>query len=97
MSRIALWGRSMGAATSIMYSATDPSIACVVLDSPFASLSQLSQELVQNQDLPVAVPAFAVSLGLKMIRKTILTKANFDIEYRSAASAAASAHSESNL
>jgi hypothetical protein len=45
---LALWGRSMGAATAIMYTATDPSIACLILDSPFSSLSQLAQELVQN-------------------------------------------------
>ena len=41
VSRIGLWGRSMGAATSLMYAPDDPSIAGMVLDSPFTSLVQV--------------------------------------------------------
>jgi len=37
---VALWGRSMGAVSSVMQAARDPSIAGLVLDSPFASLEQ---------------------------------------------------------
>eukprot|EP01089_Gocevia_fonbrunei_P020454 TRINITY_DN7637_c0_g1_i1.p1 TRINITY_DN7637_c0_g1~~TRINITY_DN7637_c0_g1_i1.p1 ORF type:complete len:389 (+),score=57.68 TRINITY_DN7637_c0_g1_i1:139-1305(+) len=77
VSRIALWGRSMGAATSIMYVASDPSIACMVLDSPFTSLNQVAKELVENTQMKL--PGLMVTLGLKMIRKTILGKAKFDI------------------
>jgi len=43
-----LWGRSMGAATSLLYGATDPSIACMVLDSPFTSLTTVAKELVES-------------------------------------------------
>lgn len=39
---------SMGAATAIMYGATDPSIACMVLDSPFSSLTKIAKELTEN-------------------------------------------------
>lgn len=41
-STIALWGRSMGAATALMHSHRDPSIAAFILDSAFASLRQLA-------------------------------------------------------
>ena len=35
MTKIGLWGRSMGAATSLFYGQKDPSVAALVLDSPF--------------------------------------------------------------
>ncbi len=42
VSSIGLWGRSMGAATALLHSHRDPSIACIILDSPFADLRQLA-------------------------------------------------------
>ena len=45
-STIACWGRSMGAATALLHSHRDPSIAALVLDSAFADLKQLALELV---------------------------------------------------
>jgi hypothetical protein len=36
----------MGAVTAILYAANDPSIACLVLDSPFSNLKVLAMELV---------------------------------------------------
>ena len=38
VSTIALWGRSMGAATTILHADRDHSIAGIVVDSSFASL-----------------------------------------------------------
>jgi dienelactone hydrolase len=35
---VGLWGRSMGAVTALLHGDRDPSIAGMVLDSPFASL-----------------------------------------------------------
>lgn len=46
VSTIGLWGRSMGAATALLHSHRDPSIAALVLDSAFADLKQLALELV---------------------------------------------------
>jgi len=47
--RIGLWGRSMGAATSIIYAATNSnSIKAMILDSPFSSLRTLSQEVLDS-------------------------------------------------
>uniref|UniRef100_A0A7S3NJT4 Serine aminopeptidase S33 domain-containing protein n=1 Tax=Aureoumbra lagunensis TaxID=44058 RepID=A0A7S3NJT4_9STRA len=45
--RIAIWGRSMGAATALLYASTrDPYVAAVVADSPYSSLVELCRELV---------------------------------------------------
>ena len=52
VSSIALWGRSMGAATSLIYTSEHPGdIACLVLDSPFSSLYQLASEVVHGMDV----------------------------------------------
>jgi alpha-beta hydrolase superfamily lysophospholipase len=48
VSTVALWGRSMGAATALLHTHRDPSIAAMVLDSPFADLRQLCMELVEK-------------------------------------------------
>jgi len=38
VSSIALWGRSMGAATALLHAHRDSSLSALVLDSPFSSL-----------------------------------------------------------
>lgn len=38
VSTIGLWGRSMGAVTALLHGDRDPSIAAMVLDSPFSNL-----------------------------------------------------------
>lgn len=48
VSSIALWGRSMGAATALLHSHRDPSIAALVADSPFTDLKSLALELAQS-------------------------------------------------
>ena len=46
VSVIGLWGRSMGAVTSIFYTAKEPAeIGGMVLDSPFCNLNRLTLEL----------------------------------------------------
>lgn len=77
VSTIALWGRSMGASTALMCAQRDPSIACLILDSPFISLNQLARELVENSQ--VQVPKFAITLALKFIRNSVKSRAKFDI------------------
>lgn len=76
VSTIGLWGRSMGAVTSIMHSIRDPSIGGMVLDSPFMSLKVLAEELCRSH---TKIPKTILDAALKMIRKTILQKAGFDI------------------
>ncbi|RDY09434.1 yqkD, partial [Mucuna pruriens] len=79
VSLVGLWGRSMGAVTSLMYGAEDPSIAGMVLDSPFSDLVDLMMELVDTYR--VRLPKFTVSVkfAIQYMRKTIQKKAKFDI------------------
>jgi len=75
---IGLWGRSMGAATALLHGDRDPSIAGMVLDSPFTSLRGLAEELV-DVFVGVSLPKWVVGLAMNMIRSTIKGKARFDI------------------
>ncbi|XP_042064777.1 uncharacterized protein LOC121808376 isoform X2 [Salvia splendens] len=77
VSLIGLWGRSMGAVTSLMYGAEDPSIAGMVLDSPFSDLVDLMMELVDTYK--VRLPKFTVKFAIQYMRKAIQRKAKFDI------------------
>ena len=54
-STIGLWGRSMGAVTALLYAQRDPTVAGVVLDSPFARLTDLMLEL-GSSDAQLRVP-----------------------------------------
>ena len=77
VSTIGLWGRSMGAVTALMHADRDPSIAGLVLDSPFASLSRLSKELFRKYSK--RIPTFLFSLAFALVKSTIKKKARFDI------------------
>ena len=77
VSSIGIWGRSMGAATALMYSAKDLSIAGLVLDSPFSSLKNLINELAKER---VALPEFVVRQAIKWIKETIKEKAEFNLD-----------------
>ena len=76
VSLIGLWGRSMGAATALLHGHRDPSIAGMVLDSPFSKLQTLAQELVSSNS---KIPNFLTSMALKLVRSSIESKAQFDI------------------
>jgi hypothetical protein len=60
-----------------MYGAEDPSIAGMVLDSPFSNLVDLMMELVDTYKYPL--PKFTVKLAIQHMRKIVKRKANFDI------------------
>ncbi|XP_058113040.1 uncharacterized protein LOC131256047 isoform X3 [Magnolia sinica] len=74
---IGLWGRSMGAVTSLLYGAEDPSIAGIVLDSAFSNLFDLMMELVDVYK--IRLPKFTVKVGVQLMRRVIQKKAKFDI------------------
>ncbi|XP_024046016.1 uncharacterized protein LOC18050586 isoform X2 [Citrus clementina] len=76
-SRIGLWGRSMGAVTSLLYGAEDPSIAGMVLDSAFSDLFDLMLELVDVYK--IRLPKFTVKMAVQYMRRVIQKKAKFDI------------------
>jgi alpha-beta hydrolase superfamily lysophospholipase len=68
VSTIALWGRSMGAVTALLHADRDPSIAGLVLDSPFSDLPKLVNELAYHY---TKLPSFLVNPALKVIASTI--------------------------
>lgn len=77
VSLIGLWGRSMGAVTCLMYGAQDPSIAGIVLDSPFSNLVDLMMEIADGNR--VRLPKFTLKFAIKYMRRSVLKKAKFDI------------------
>jgi len=69
----------MGATTALLYGDRDPSIAAMVLDSPFADLMQLANELAQNaREQGLRVPGFAITAAAALIRRSVRRRANFD-------------------
>jgi len=71
VSSIGIWGRSMGAATALMYSDTNHEIGCLVLDSPFANLERLSKELAEKHGGGLAIFS---GIALSLIKSTIKDK-----------------------
>lgn len=76
VSRVALWGRSMGAVSSVLYSCRDPRIAALVLDSPFTSLDELSKDIAVSYRF---VPSALISYFLEKVRAMILKLLHFDL------------------
>jgi len=78
VSKIGLWGRSMGAATSLMFVGRDPSsISALVADSAFCSLELVISDLVHN--FQSWIPNPAIKIATQAMRKSISQKAKFDI------------------
>eukprot|EP00826_Nyctotherus_ovalis_P061701 TRINITY_DN8804_c0_g3_i1.p1 TRINITY_DN8804_c0_g3~~TRINITY_DN8804_c0_g3_i1.p1 ORF type:complete len:414 (+),score=89.36 TRINITY_DN8804_c0_g3_i1:61-1302(+) len=75
---IGLWGRSMGAATALLHADRDPSIAGLVLDSPFSSLTKLAEELYKKY--ASGVPGFLYSMAQWYVKKKIKSAAKFSID-----------------
>jgi pimeloyl-ACP methyl ester carboxylesterase len=81
VSTIALWGRSMGAATALMFGDRDPSIACMILDSPFADLTLLCEEMVEKARAQgIVVPGLVVSIAIRMLQSSVKKQAGFNIK-----------------
>lgn len=76
--KIILWGRSMGAVSSLRYAEMDPNLKAIVLDSPFGNFSVLCEEILSNKFyIPNVVSRFLIG----MTRDKILTKIkNFEIK-----------------
>mmetsp|Transcript_28697 Transcript_28697/g.58519 ORF Transcript_28697/g.58519 Transcript_28697/m.58519 type:complete len:593 (+) Transcript_28697:467-2245(+) len=81
VSTIALWGRSMGAVTALLHGDRDPSIAAMVLDSPFSDLTRLCEEMVDKaRDQGINVPGVISAVAIRMIRGSVRRQADFDIK-----------------
>ena len=78
VSKIGLWGRSMGAVTAIMYASEHPSeVSALVLDSGFYSLNLLIHELVNSR---INLPNFIFEHILKTVKETVKEKAGFNLD-----------------
>ena len=73
---IGIWGRSMGAATTLFYAHTDPRVKAICLDSPFERFDKLAEELVTKY---INLPKFLIDVALKIIKSTIKSKNGLDI------------------
>lgn len=75
--QIALWGRSMGAVTSIMYAKRHSLyLSAMILDSPFSDISVMVKDVAYEL---LKLPGLIVSVALKLMSSTIKSKVNFDI------------------
>jgi pimeloyl-ACP methyl ester carboxylesterase len=75
IAQVALWGRSMGAATALMAAGENPAVACIVADSPFASFPQLLREQTANFSIPGCLSAPAIWF----LARRVLERAQFDV------------------
>eukprot|EP00438_Fugacium_kawagutii_P021102 Skav205925 [mRNA] locus=scaffold123:948344:953562:+ [translate_table: standard] len=78
VSTIALWGRSMGAATALLHGHRDPSIAALILDSPFASLEMVVRELIDRMPIRCKL-RFMVNTAMGMVRRSVRKRTGMDI------------------
>lgn len=80
VSKIALWGRSMGAATALLHGPRDSQLAAMICDSPFSSLVALAEGMVETgRKHGIYAPGFLVSLAIRFIRSSVLELAKFDV------------------
>ena len=78
LSKYALWGRSMGSVTALLYaSGKAPDCSCVVADSPFVSIKQLCYDLVHKA--APSIPDSAVAIAVRKVRKSVKYRTKFDI------------------
>ena len=66
--KIGLWGRSMGAATTLIYANMDKRIKAIVVDSPFEDFRKLAKEMVLGQ---IKLPGFLVEGAISIIGKSV--------------------------
>lgn len=73
---IGLWGRSMGAATGLIYGYKDNKIKAMCLDSPFSDIRVLAKDLSYKY---MSIPGFLVDTTLFFLKRTLMEKNNFDL------------------
>ena len=74
--KIGLWGRSMGAATSLIYTSIDKRIKATVADSPFCDFRRLAKEMVQKM---IKVPGFLLEGAISIIGHSVYKKNGMDV------------------
>ncbi|CAM9094558.1 unnamed protein product, partial [Phaeothamnion confervicola] len=80
ISMIALWGRSMGAATALLHGDRDQTIAAMILDSAFSDLTVLAEEMVEKgREAGLNVPGLVIRTVMGFIRRSVQRTAGFNI------------------
>ena len=74
---IGLWGRSMGAATTMFYAHSDPRIKAICMDSPFGDFKLLAKELCLKY---ITLPNFVLTTAMNFVKKTVEEKCGLDID-----------------
>ena len=74
---IGLWGRSMGAAVTLMYAVNDKRIRALCVDSTFAEFRVLARDLCCNYS---SIPGFIVDTALMFVKRTVKNKNEFDFD-----------------
>ncbi len=72
----------MGASTTVLYLSMEKGVDAAVIDSPFASLPDLMNKIVENatKQMSLNIPNFLISIGISAVRSVIKSKAGFDIK-----------------
>ena len=73
---IGIWGRSMGAATTLLYAPTDKRIKCITVDSPFSDFRKLALEICKNNS---KIPSLLIEGAISIIGTTVKKKNGMDI------------------
>ena len=72
---------SVSKVTALMHGDRDPSIAAMVLDSPFSDLTRLCEEMVDKaRDQGINVPGFVSGVAIRVLRGSVRRQADFDIK-----------------
>ena len=74
---IGLWGRSMGAATTMFYAHSDPRIKAICMDSPFSDFKLLAKELCLRY---ITLPNFVLTTTMSFVKNTVKDKCGLDID-----------------
>lgn len=77
INKIALWGRSMGAATAQNFTYnSDNAVKCLILDSPFTNVAEMVRDTLSSLR---GMPGIVTSTALQPIRNTIKKKTGYDV------------------
>ena len=77
VSGIGLWGRSMGAATTMFYAHSDERIKAICMDSPFSDFKLLAKELCLKY---ITLPNFVLTTTMNFVKNTVKEKCGLDID-----------------
>ena len=86
---VALWGRSMGAVSSVLYASRDAGIAALVLDSPFSQLTRVMADVAQRS---VRIPRALCRLAIGIVARGVRSVAGFDVRAVDTVAAARACH-----